>query len=115
VPPASAEAPKAEPSKAEKPASESAPASGGANPAQITAAVPPAAAQSQTQSTEQLLHSSEAKLAGLGRALSSSEKAMVQQARSYIDQSSEAMRAGDVERAYNLAMKANLLANELAK
>ena len=40
---------------------------------------------------------------------------MAQQARNYIAQSSEAMHAGDIERAYNLAMKASLLANELAK
>ena len=71
--------------------------------------------QSQTQTTEQLLRSSEAKLATLGRSLSASEQAMQRQARNYIAQSNEAVRAGDIERAYNLAVKASLLANELAK
>ena len=77
--------------------------------------MPRAAVQSETQTTEQLLRSSEAKLATLGRSLSASEQAMQQQARNYIAQSNEAVRAGDIERAYNLAVKASLLANELAK
>lgn len=103
--PAKTEAPKAEPPKATT-----------ANSAvQITADVPRADVQSQTRNTEQLLRDSEAKLAGLGRSLSVSEQAMVGQARSYIAESSQAMRSGEIERAYNLAMKASLLANELAK
>jgi len=105
------EAPKAEPAKVEAPPAPAAPATS----VQITADVPRAAVQSQTQTTEQLLRSSEAKLATLGRALSASEQAMQQQARNYIAQSNEAVRAGDFERAYNLAVKASLLANELAK
>lgn len=106
------EAPKPEPAKVETPAP--APAAP-ATSVQITADVPRAAAQSQTQTTEQLLRSSEAKLATLGRDLSASEQAMQHQARNYITQSNEAVRAGDIERAYNLAVKASLLANELAK
>ncbi len=105
------EAPKAEPAKVETPPAPAAPATS----VQITADVPRAAVQSQTQTTQQLLRSSEAKLATLGRALSASEQAMQQQARNYIAQSNEAVRAGDIERAYNLAVKASLLANELAK
>jgi outer membrane biosynthesis protein TonB len=115
--PAKPESPKSEPAKAEKEKREGPAAEGGesASPAQITAEVPSAAAQSKTHNTEELLHRSEAKLAGLGRSLNESEQAMAQQARSYIDQSGEAMRAGDIERAYNLAVKASLLANELSK
>ncbi len=40
---------------------------------------------------------------------------MLRQARNYIAQSNQALQAGDIERAYNLAVKASLLANELAK
>jgi outer membrane biosynthesis protein TonB len=108
--PAPAEAPKAEPAKAETPK----PATPDIS-VQISADVPSAAVQSQTQNTQQLLHSSETKLASLGRSLSESELAMQRQARNYIAQANEAVRAGDIERAYNLAVKASLLANELAK
>ncbi len=82
---------------------------------QITADVPRAAVQSQRQNTEQLLHSSEGRLAGINRSLSESELGMLRQARNYITQSSQALQAGDVERAYNLAVKASLLTNELTK
>jgi outer membrane biosynthesis protein TonB len=82
---------------------------------QITADVPRAAVQSQTQNTEQLLRDSTGKLARLNRSLSGSEQAMASQARNYITQSGQALQAGDIERAYNLAVKASLLANELAK
>jgi outer membrane biosynthesis protein TonB len=110
APPAATETPKAEPAKAETPK----PAAPDRS-VQITADVPRAAVQSQTQNTEQLLRSSEAKLASLGRSLNESEQAMQRQARNYIAQANEAVRAGDIERAYNLAVKASLLANELAK
>jgi hypothetical protein len=40
---------------------------------------------------------------------------MLRQARNYIAQSTQALQAGDIERAYNLAVKANLLTNELTK
>jgi outer membrane biosynthesis protein TonB len=106
------EAPKPEPAKVDTPAP--APAAPTTS-VQITADVPRAAVQSQTQTTEQLLRSSEAKLASLARSLNESEQAMQRQARNYIAQSNEAVRAGDIERAYNLAVKASLLANELAK
>ncbi|MGC2210094.1 MAG: hypothetical protein WA532_08260 [Candidatus Korobacteraceae bacterium] len=108
------EAPKPEPAKAETPTPAPAPAAPTTS-VQITADVPRAAVQSQTETTQQLLRSSEAKLATLGRDLSPSEQAMQSQARNYISQSNEAVRAGDIERAYNLAVKASLLANELAK
>jgi outer membrane biosynthesis protein TonB len=110
APPAPAEAPKPEPAKPEPPK----PAVPDSS-VQITADVPRAAVRSQTQNTEQLLRDSEAKLASLGRSLSESELAMQRQARNYIAQANEAVRAGDIERAYNLAVKASLLANELAK
>lgn len=82
---------------------------------QITADVPRAAVQSQRQNTEQLLRNSQGRLAGISRSLSESEQGMLRKARNYITQSSQALQDGDVERAYNLAVKANLLTNELTK
>jgi hypothetical protein len=82
---------------------------------QITADVPRAAVQSQKQNTEQLLRNSDGQLSRLNRPLSESEQGMLRQARNYIIQSNQALQGGDIERAYNLAVKASLLANELAK
>ncbi len=111
-----AEPPKPEPQKPEiaKPAEPPKPA-GPDSSVQITAAAPRSAVQSQTQNTEQLLRSSESKLAGLNRPLNGSEQSMANQARNYISQSHQAMQEGEIERAYNLAVKASLLAAELAK
>jgi outer membrane biosynthesis protein TonB len=85
------------------------------NSVQITADVPRAAVQSQTQNAEQLLRNSQGKLARITRSLSDAEQGMLRQAHGYIAQSNQALQAGDIERAYNLAVKASLLANELAK
>jgi outer membrane biosynthesis protein TonB len=85
------------------------------NSVQITADIPRAAVQSQKQNTENLLHNSQSKLGQISRSLSDSEQGMMRQARNYIAQSKQALQGGDVERAYNLAVKASLLANELAK
>ncbi len=85
------------------------------NSVQITADVPRAAVQSQRQNTENLLRNSEGKLSHINRGLSDGEQGMLRQARNYIAQSNQALQGGDIERAYNLAVKANLLANELAK
>jgi hypothetical protein len=82
---------------------------------QITADVPRAAVQTQRQNTENLLRGSESKLASVTRELNDGEQGMSRQARNYIAQSKQALQSGDVERAYNLAVKASLLANELAK
>jgi hypothetical protein len=103
--PAVTEAPKPEPPKPTAPDQS----------VQITADVPRAAVQSQRQGTEQLLRNSEGKLAHINRGLSDSEQGMLRQARNYISQSNQALQGGDIERAYNLAVKANLLSNELAK
>lgn len=85
------------------------------NSVQITADVPRAAVQSQRQNTDQLLRNSEGKLGHINRNLSDGEQGMLRQARNYITQSNQALQGGDIERAYNLAVKASLLANELAK
>jgi hypothetical protein len=105
APTAPSEPPKPEPAKPASP-----------DPSvQITADVPRAAVQSQKQNTEQLLRNSDGKLSHINRNLSDSEQGMLRQARNYILQSNQALQGGDIERAYNLAVKANLLANELAK
>ncbi len=74
-----------------------------------------AQAQHQKDTTSQLLASSENILANIRRSLNSGEQDMVTQARNYIAQSRKAIDDGDLERAHNLAIKAHLLADELAK
>ena len=69
----------------------------------------------QKQTTAQLLDSTEKNLKGLNRSLSHDEKAMVNQIKSYVTQSRKATTDGDFERAYNLAVKAHLLADALVK
>ncbi|MGA2990172.1 MAG: hypothetical protein ABSD88_06825 [Candidatus Korobacteraceae bacterium] len=71
--------------------------------------------QGTAQNTEQLLQAAESNLRRVTRALSDGEQAMIQQVRNYISQSRTAAHDGDLERAYNLANKANLLSVELAK
>ena len=78
---------------------------------QIATQVP----QGTAQNTEQLLQTAESNLRKVTRQLSDGEQAMLRQVRNYIAQSRSATQDGDLERAYNLAMKANLLSSELAK
>jgi outer membrane biosynthesis protein TonB len=82
---------------------------------QLSAGLPPAAEQRQRQSTIQLQQSAESNLRNLTRSLSDDEQAMVQQIRAYLQQSRTADADGDVQRAYNLALKANLLSNDLVR
>ena len=82
---------------------------------QLAAEVSAAETRHQRQSAAQLQATAEANLHSLNRSLSSDEQEMVQQARSYLQQSRAAQAEGDPERAYNLAFKANLLSKELAK
>lgn len=65
--------------------------------------------------TEQLLQSTEASLNGIKRQLSTDEQAVVAQIRDYMNQSRQATKANDLTRAYNLALKARLLSDDLAK
>jgi hypothetical protein len=69
----------------------------------------------QSQSTEQLLDGTEAILRNLKRLLSTDEQSMVTQIRDYMTQSKQATKDGDATRAHNLALKAHLLSDELAK
>jgi len=73
-------------------------------------------ASSQRQGTSQLLASTDESLKKIsGRQLASNQQEMVQQIRKFMEQAKAANDEGDLERAHNLALKANLLAQELAK
>ena len=72
-------------------------------------------ADRQRQQTSNLLGSAESNLSNIHRSLNVDEQNMVAQIRNYISQSRKAMTDGDLERAYNLANKANLLSSELVK
>jgi len=62
-----------------------------------------------------LLATSDANLKKIsGRQLNASQQDTVKQIKSYMDQAKKAATGGDVQRAYNLAVKANLLSAELA-
>ena len=81
----------------------------------INAPMTNAQAERQKQQTTNLLGAAENNLNNLHRSLSGDEQQMIAQIRSYIAQSRKAMSDGDLERAYNLANKANLLSSELVK
>ena len=71
-------------------------------------------ASRQSESTKQLLANSEADLGKIsGRQLSANQQDTVKQIKSYLDQARKAVIDGDVQRAHNLAVKANLLSAEL--
>jgi cytoskeletal protein RodZ len=73
-----------------------------------------AQASQQRESAEQLLAASDANLNKIaGRTLSASQQDTVKQIKSYMDQAKSALNEGDIQRAYNLALKANLLSVEL--
>jgi outer membrane biosynthesis protein TonB len=91
---------------------------GGAAPAasdEILASVPHDEALHQKWNSAQLLEATETNLRTLTRSLTADEQAMVRHIRSYMQQSRDATQAGDGERAYNLAVKAHLLSEELVK
>jgi hypothetical protein len=69
----------------------------------------------QRLSTARLISSTEYDIRTISRPLSSDEQAIVQHIRGFIEQSRQASKDGDTERAYNLAVKAHLLSDSLAK
>ncbi len=69
----------------------------------------------QKQTTADLLESTEKDLKSLNRTLNHDEETMLTQIKSYIAQSRKATSDGDFERAFNLAKKAQLLADALVK
>jgi hypothetical protein len=69
----------------------------------------------QQETTRQLVTTANANLTKIsGRQLSSAQQDTLKQIKSYMQEEKEAEAAGDVRRAYNLAVKANLLSAELA-
>ena len=62
-----------------------------------------------------MLDETEKNLKGLKGSLTHDEAAMVAQIKSYVAQSRQALYAGDLERANNLAYKAHLLSDALVK
>lgn len=82
---------------------------------ELTASITHDSAQHQRMTTAQLLDSTEFNLKSISRALTGDEQAMVSHIRSFEQQSRAATAEGDVERAYNLALKAHLLSDELIK
>lgn len=81
----------------------------------LTASVSHKDALQQKVDTQQLLSATENNLRSINRALSDDEQVMVAHIRSYMKQAENATGDGDLERAYNLALKARLLSDELVK
>jgi hypothetical protein len=68
----------------------------------------------RVQETHRLLDAADLNLKDVSvRGISPSQEATVKQIRSYMDEAKAAEKSGDVERAYNLASKANMLAADL--
>lgn len=81
----------------------------------IAADVSSAQLTQQKQTTAQLIDETQKTVNGLNRSLSHDEQEIVVQIRSYVNQSLDATKEGDFERAYNLATKAHLLSAALVK
>ena len=115
IPPPPAE--KAAEKPAEKQPSKTVVTEGGTQPAtpQLSASMSHDQAIHQKLNTNQLLEATEYNLKSIARALNADEQAMLQHIRSYMQQSRDATKDGDTERAYNLALKAHLLSDELIK
>jgi hypothetical protein len=81
----------------------------------LAAAMPSEAITKQKENTAQIVDATESGLKNLSRQLSDEEKSMKSQIQSYLQQSRKATTDGDFERAFNLAKKAQLLADALIK
>jgi type IV secretory pathway VirB10-like protein len=68
------------------------------------------------QTTDQLLASTQANLKTVStRTLSSNQQATVEQIKMFVEQANSALKEGDLQRGRNLAMKAQLLSDDLVK
>lgn len=83
-------------------------------PGQISPSISSDAGQEQN-TTDQMLQRTENNLNGIKRQLSSDEQAIVNQIRDYMKQSREATKRNDLVGARNLAVKAQLLCDDLLK
>ena len=73
-------------------------------------------ASRQREKTTKLLTSAEANLQKIGgRQLTPDKQAAVDQIRAYMHQAKDALSRGDLQRSHNLALKANLLSEDLAR
>ena len=81
----------------------------------LGAAVSSSKLQQQREETARMIDSTENALKGINRSLSEDEKSVKSQIESFLQQSRKATVDGDYERAYNLAKKAQLLAEALVK
>lgn len=81
----------------------------------IAAAIPSAKATRDKEDTAHMVDATENALKGINRSLNDEEQAMRMQIESYLQQSRKATADGDFEKAYNLAKKAQLLAEALIK
>ena len=87
-----------------------------ATPGLIAPAISASDAVRDQTAAEQLLRNTETNLTSLGkRQLSTDEDAVVSQIKNFITQSRQALKDNDPARARNLALKANLLSNDLTK
>jgi hypothetical protein len=87
-----------------------------ATPGLIAPAISAVDAVRDQTAAEQLLRNTETNLTSIGkRQLSSDEDAVVSQIKNFITQSRQALKDNDPARARNLALKANLLSNDLTK
>jgi hypothetical protein len=83
---------------------------------QFSTSLSPEQASREKQDTAGLLAKADANLRGLsGRQLNASQQDTSAQVRSYMQQAKTAEESGDLQGAHNLAVKAVLLSNELAK
>lgn len=83
---------------------------------QISPGVNDQQAKQQRDVTNQLLVTTDANLKKMsGKQLTSAQQGMLDQVNSYVRQSKAASDAGDISRAHTLAVKAQLLSNELAR
>jgi hypothetical protein len=105
----------ANPKKSEVPP-ESKNAEAKATPGLIAPAISAVDAVRDQTAAEQLLRNTETNLNNIGkRQLSSEEDGVVEKIRNFITQSRQALKDNDPARARNLALKANLLSNDLTK
>lgn len=83
---------------------------------QISPGVNDQQAQSQRKVTSELLATTDANLKKVsGQQLTPAQQSMLDQVNAYVRQSKAASDAGDIPRAHTLAVKAQLLSNELAR
>lgn len=83
---------------------------------QLTPGMSEEQASHSRQTTSQLLSTTEANLRRASeRQLRADQQATVEQIRKFMEQANAAVKAGDLQRGHNLAMKAHLLSDDLVK